>query len=143
MRNTVLLFVVATAFSQPAFATKVADRAAQNTSGCEMKENVSVGINFNMTADSMMEAKAKFDDKMKQIADYAAQQKIEKLDMQSMNYNIYTQNNGTDKNYQVSGNVQYQMPSSDMAFKFGEFLEKQKMNVNISANSYRHGNCNQ
>jgi hypothetical protein len=79
---------------------------------------------------------------MKQVSDYAAQQKIEPLEPQSMSYNVNSRNNNMDTNYEVSGNVQYQMPSSDMAFKFAEFLEKQKMNVNISANSYRQGNCN-
>lgn len=142
MRNTVLLFVFAAALSQPAFATKAVDRIAPNNSGCELKETVSVGINFNMTAQTMLEAKAKFDNTMQQISNYAADQKIEKLDPQSMNYNIYAQNNGVDKNYQVTGNVQYQMTSSDVAFKFADFLEKQKMNVNINSNAYRQGNCN-
>lgn len=142
MRNAALLFVIATALSQPAFATKVVDRLAQNSSGCEMKENLSVSVNFNMKADSLMEAKAKFDDRMKQVADYAAQQKIENLEVQSMNYNIYSDVNNSEKTYQINGNVQYQMKSSDMAFKFAEFLEKQKMNVNINSNSYRQGNCN-
>ncbi|MFO0389067.1 MAG: hypothetical protein ACK502_05015 [Alphaproteobacteria bacterium] len=142
MRNIFLTTAMLVAFSVPAHATKpVTDREA--ASGCVMKENVSVGINFNMIATSMAEAKVKYDNSMKQISDYAAELKIEKLEPQSMNYNIYAQNNGAEKNYQVSGNVQYQMTSSDMAFKFAEFLEKQKMNVNINSNSYRQGNCNQ
>lgn len=137
--RTSLIFVAALLAAQPAFATKpVADRQA---SGCVLKETVSVGVNFNMPAQTMTEAKAKFENTMKQIEDYAVSQKLEKLEPQSMNYNIYAQNNGMDKSYQVSGNVQYQMPSSDMAFKFAEFLEKQKMNVNINANAYRQGNC--
>lgn len=142
MRKLLVVTVAIISVAQPAFATKpVANRVIP--AGCEFKENVTVGISFNMNASSMQEAKSKFDETMGRIAQYAADQKIEKLDPQSMNYNIYAQNNGSDKNYQVTGNVQYQMTSSDVAFKFADFLEKQKMNVNINANSYRQGNCNQ
>ncbi len=142
MRSVVLFLALASTVSQPAFATKTVANRAASGGDCVMKENVTVGINFNMNAATMMEAKAKFDKAMNQIADYAADQKIENLEPQSMNYNIYNQNNGGENNYQVTGNVQYKMQSSDIAFKFAAFLEKQNMKININSNSYRQGNCN-
>ncbi len=44
--------------------------------------------------------------------------------------------------YQVNGSVSYQLNNSDKAFAFGDFLTKQNIQVSMSTNSYRHGNCN-
>lgn len=140
MRKIIFITTAFCAMTTPAYATKITAPGMN----CALKETVSVGINFNTVAVSMAEAKAKIDEKMSQIRNFASQQKIENLEPQSMNYSINSQNyNNAEKTYAVSGNMQYQMPSTEIAFKFADFLEKQKLNVNINSNAYRQGNCNQ
>ena len=113
---------------------------------CVMKENVSISINFNMKAASLTDAKTKVDEKMAQIKAFAAKQKIDNIEPQSMNYNISQQNYGNnsdrEKEYRVSGNLSYKLDSSDVAFTFAEFLEKEDYRVTLNSNSYRRGNCN-
>lgn len=109
-----------------------------------MQENVSLNINFNIPAESFKQAKAKFDEKMKQVEDFSKQQKLTKFELQSMNYNINPQNyNGMQNNFQLNGNMSYQLDSFDSAVKMGEFLTEQKFQVSLNANSYKNGNCMQ
>lgn len=108
--------------------------------GCTLTENVTVGVNVNnITVNSIADAKAQFDKRAAEAADVAGELKIGDLQMQNMNYNIYSQGNGS---YQMSGSYQYKMPSSDVAFKFASMLEKKGFTPNINSNSYRQGNCN-
>ncbi len=139
MRKLLLATILTAFLTQPAHATKVA--AGILPGGCVMVETISLGINFNIMAATLMEAKAKFDEKMQQISNFAKKMEIDKFEPQSMNYNIYSQQNNNMSSYQLNGSAQYQLKSADVAFKFAEFLEKEKFTVNVNSNSYRQGNC--
>ena len=112
---------------------------------CKMQENVTLSISFNLRLKSFAEAKKKFDDKMAQIVDFAKQQNISKFQLQSMNYNISSQpsNSGdiSEQDYQMNGNVSYLLDSTENAFKLAEFLNQQKIQVNVSVNKYQNGMC--
>lgn len=119
-------------------------KSATAAPACKLQESVSINVNFNLHASSFAEAKQKFDEKMKKVAEFAAQQKIAKFELQSMSYNINTQGNyeGAESGYQMNGSANYQLSSSEDAFKLGEFLTQQKFQVSVNGNSYRNGNCN-
>ncbi len=137
MKKITLLAAVSAMLVTPAYAEINGMKP-----GCVMKENVTVGINFNHKVPSIKEAKVKFDEQTKSIEQYAKQQELKKFEKQSMNYNIYTQNEYNQPVYQLSGSISYQLDNADEAFKFADFLTQQKFQVNVSSNAYRQGNCN-
>jgi uncharacterized protein YggE len=153
MKKELLILLVGSVLALPAYAAseeKVLPAAKNITRlmphHC-MQETVSLSVNFNIKAKSFTDAKAKFDDKMKQIADFAKQQQVDKFEPQSMNYNINPQQVGYEDGvpviggYQLSGNASYQLKSADVAFKLGEFLTQQKFQVSINVNKYNNGAC--
>ena len=109
----------------------------------QMQENATINISFNIRAQSFADAKAKFDEKIKQVADFAKQQDVKKFDQQSLNYNVNSQNNNfndgsNQPSYQLSGNAGYQLDSADSAFKLAEFLTQQKFQVNVNVNKFNN-----
>ncbi|MGE3714704.1 MAG: hypothetical protein AB7F82_09310 [Alphaproteobacteria bacterium] len=135
MRKILFTSVAIIIFTSQAHATKiVAD------SNCKLVETVTVGVNINnVMVNTIADAKAQFDKKSAEVTDVAGELKIDSHQMQSANYNIYAQGNGS---YNMSGSFQYKMPSSEMAFKFATTLEKKGLTPSINSNSYRQGNCN-
>src|SRR5690349_14687289 len=150
MRKLLVTAAVA-AFAAPAFANEapaVAPAGAKiMTPGraCPMQENVNLNINFNFKVKSFAEAKTKFEDKIKQVEEFAQQQQVKKFELQSMSYNISSQvtydNGMPESGYQMNGNAGYVLDSADAAFKLAEFLTQQKFQVNVSVNKYRNGAC--
>jgi hypothetical protein len=145
-----LSMAIALAVASPSHATKPISAIARNLPAgeCTLKENVSLTVSFNRRVKSFSEAKSIFDEQMKKVEDFAVQQKIGKLVVQSQNYNVSAQPVGYSPdgvpdsyNYQVNGSVNYLMHSADAAFKFGEFLTQNKIQVSLSSNAYRQGNC--
>src|SRR3954469_23407904 len=112
MRSNILACVIAASLiAAPAHAKRIAGGA---TCVDGMQETVTLSINFNLRADSFVDAKKKFDDKMKQITDFAQQQNIGRFELQSMNYSINTNYDGnSQQSYQLSGNASYVMDSTD------------------------------
>ena len=127
----------------PGVAAAIAKSIPRPVPACPMQENVNLSVNFNIHAKSFAEAKQKYEEKMKQIDDFARQQNVGKFDMQSMNYSINAQSNYDngipEMGYQLSGNASYVLGSSDSAFKLGEFLTQQKFQVGINVSKYKNG----
>ncbi len=136
MKTMMTVMALAAMFAAPAFAE------TPLPAGCTMKENVTVGINFNHKVPTIKEAKAKFDEQSATIEQFAKQQELKKFEKQNMNYNIYTQNEYNQPVYQLNGSVSYMLSNADEAFKFAEFLTTQKFQVTLNSNSYKQGNCN-
>lgn len=134
-----LAVIVSLFLAMPVLADKMIGVA--RASQCGLQEQVSISISFNLTAENFMQAKAKYDEKMQSISDYAKKQNMKKFDLQSLNYNINSNYNNNTPNYQLSGSANYQVGSSDEAFKFAEFLTQQKFNVSVNGNSYKNGAC--
>ena len=134
----------------PAHAEKAARIMQGGGNDCVLKENVTIGVSFNQKVGSFAEAKGVFESMAKQVEDFAKQQELKKFTLQNQNYNIYSQPQGympdgttpLSFTYQVNGTMSYQLDNTDAAFKFAELLTQKKMQVNVSSNSYRQGNCN-
>lgn len=135
-----LSMAIAPAYAKEAVASRIMGGAS-----CKMQENVTLSINFNMRTKSFAEARAKFEEKMQQVKNFASQQGIQKFHLQSMNYSINAQNYNYDgmpeQGYQLSGSASYRLDSADNAFKLGEFLGDQKMQVSVNVNKYQQGAC--
>ena len=95
-----------------------------------MQEEVSISVNFNFNAPSFTEAKALFDEKTKQVANFAQEQHVKKFSMQSMNYNIA--NNGIPEELNINGNASYSVDSTNNALKIAEFLKQKKFQVSVT-----------
>src|ERR1700733_10777681 len=95
-----------------------------SSSGC-IQESATTTANFTLKGTSFAEARADFDKKMKQMDDFANEQHLGKMTLQTMNYNVNSQQNGTETIYQLSGRASYGMQSADDAFKLAEFFNKQ------------------
>lgn len=142
MKNRFISVVmVGLLISDPVFAEKT--HSAVVVPKCGFLEQVSISISFNLNAEGFTQAKEKYDEKMQLIADYAKKQNLQKFELQSMNYNINSNYNGTMQNYQLNGSFNYQMANIDDAIKFAEFLTQQKLNVSVNGNSYKNGVCNE
>ncbi len=124
--------------SVPAYADKT---MGNNSPACAMQDQISISVNFNLTADSFTQAKAKYDEKIQSITDYANKQNIKKFDLQSLNYNINNNYNNGAQGYQLNGSASFQVSRPEEAFKFAEFLTQQKFNVSVNGNSYKNGMC--
>jgi len=125
-------------FALPAHAEKTVGNIAPK---CAMQEQVSLSISFNLMADSFTQAKAKYDERMRSISEYAKKQNMKKFELQSLNYNINSNYNNSQQEYQLSGSAGYQVGDADEAFKLAEFLTQQKFNVSVNGNSYKNGMC--
>jgi len=148
MKKKLLALMIVSAFMAPAYANEAVARkvAPGGANGCKMQENVTLSINFTIRAKSFAESRTKYEEKMQQVTNFATQQGIKKFQLQSMNYNINSQNVNYDgmpePGYQLSGNASYLLDSADSAFKLGEFLGEQKMQVSVNVNKYQNGSCN-
>lgn len=135
------------ALATPAFASKIMSGGMPGN--CEMKENITLNVQFNRKVASFEEAKKIFSDMTSKIEEMAKQQGIGALTLQNQNYNVSASPQGYAPDgatplaftYQVGGNASYKMDNADAAFKFAEFLITQKMQVGLNSNSYRQGNC--
>ena len=115
---------------------------------CGLKENITISVSFSKKANSFAEAKKLFDEQVAKISEFAKAQSVSKLEVQNQNYSISSNprdygDNGQviSYNYQLSGSTSYKMDNSNLAFKFAEFLTNQKMQVSLSSDAYREGNC--
>lgn len=142
-KSMIILTAAAALLAAPAQAEKMA-RIMANPDGCSMKEQVTISVSFNQKVNGFADGEGVFRSHMKKIEDYAAEQKV-KVMIQSQNYNVSSQRDYNDMDglsYQMNGSMSYQMDDVAAATKFAEFLtQQQKMQVNLSSNAYRQGNC--
>ncbi len=150
MRLFSMLLTTLILISSNVYAKEAVARIMGGAGNCEMKETVTININFNLKASSLAEAKKMFDDQSAKVAEFAKAQSLSKLDLQSQSYNINTNVRDYDNNgqpmsysYQVSGSSSYKLDNAEAAFKFAEFLAAQKIQVGLNSSSYRQGNCDQ
>lgn len=113
-----------------------------------IKETVTININYNIKGKSFDEIKKLIDEQNAKVEEYAKQQKLTTFKLQSKNYNINSSPASYDlsnrpETFQYSGNgsSSYLLDSSEIAFKFCEFLISQKIQVSMNSNSYNQGNC--
>ncbi|MEZ5691800.1 MAG: hypothetical protein R3D71_09075 [Rickettsiales bacterium] len=116
---------------------------------CPMEERVTVSVNFKIGADSVTKAKAEYDKRIDDVSKYAKEQKISKIIISNVNYNLRGNNNRYNgysresSSYYLDGRATYNLGNSSDAFKLAEFLEKKDFDVRVNYNSNRKtgGNC--
>ncbi len=112
--------------------------------GCVLTQTVSLTINFNSPVGSPSKAKETFDLMLQTVKDAAAQEKIDNLAVQSMNYTVSPQQYGmTVTNYMLSGNVGFTLKDVDKASHIMEKLNTKGMTSSMSVSAYQNGNCSQ
>ena len=124
-------------------STAAADRAirAQAQKECSaMEENVNVNISFNAQLPTPLQAKERFDSRLKEIEGLARDGKIKKWSLQSMNYSVSSSNYGYgEPTYQLSGSASYQTDNADQAFALMEQFSKRGLQLSVSVSKYRSG----
>jgi hypothetical protein len=142
-----------TAASAEAVATKavLADRIApqQQPQKCRMVSNGTINVNFNEITADISKVESTLDEKVKAIEALAPEAGVKKLEMQSMNYNANSRNNGGgcgesgDTGFQANGNVNFNVKPSSAAPAFAAQLAKKGYNSSFNVNKYRQcGNFN-
>ncbi len=140
LRHLLSLFLVVS-FCTPALA----DRSIAPRKGAcgDMEEQVSVNVSFNAQLPSPLEAKERFEARLKEIEGLARDSQIKKWSLQSLNYSVSTYNSGygMDATFQLSGSASYQTDNADQAFALMDKFSKRGMQLNVSVNKYRSGTC--
>ena len=142
------VFAEAVTTTAPASADAVvmAKRVAApaNAKNCLMEQNSTVNVNFNGTETDLAKISTLMDAKADELMALAKQAGAAETEMQSMNYNINSNNgynncgssNGTI-NYQWNGNVSLTIKPGDKAAAVAAALNEKKYNVNLNVNAYR------
>tara|TARA_R110002095_G_scaffold206163_2_gene189983 strand:- start:783 stop:1232 length:450 start_codon:yes stop_codon:yes gene_type:complete len=120
-------------------AVLVSDANAQT---CKMVETATLGINFSNIPVDLKSSKSFIQQKADEILAIAADLGIDDIQVQNMNYSIYSNNNGgcnasTASVYQLSGNVSFQIPNAGKAESLMQALGEKSYNVNFNMNAYR------
>ncbi len=123
----------------PAYADRIAP--VQNQKNCEMVETANVGVNFNNISVELKETKNFMEQKSEEILAAAADLEIENLHVQNMNYSVYSNNGGgcraSNTQYQMNGNMSFQLKDSQKAAELMEKLGELGYVVNFNMNAYR------
>ena len=111
---------------------------------CPMTEQTQVNINFNSRYADLKQIKDLMENRVKEIETMAEKAGIEKIVLQSMNYNIYA-NRGDPDNfgeteeriYQLNGSMSFHVDPADNAIELMEMLNKKGYNGGMNVNKYR------
>ena len=110
---------------------------------CEMKKTTSVNMSFNLqNQPELLNAETFMDDKMQEIKDIAAELGITEINIQSYNVNMSVNNyggcgaNGSQKMYQINGNVNTQITPAEK----GPELLKAMVEKGYTGNLYLNAN---
>lgn len=147
MKNYMLMI----AFLLYAVSTSAECRTANydDLSSCPMIDQSQVNINFNSRYSDLNQIKELMDNKIKEVEAMAKQAGIEKIVLQSMNYNIYAndRNAYTDivdeenkRIYQLNGNISFNIEPADNALELMEMLINKGYFGGLNVNKYRR--CN-
>lgn len=111
---------------------------------CPMTEQTQVNINFNSQYSDLQQVKKVMDNKVEEIETMAKKAGIEKIVLQSMNYNIYANrdynnnfNDPAQRIYQLNGSLSFNVEPADNAIKLMEMLNDKGYNGGLNVNKYR------
>lgn len=135
----VLAFSTSPVLAKVAFAERVASYVSPVSSGC-MTENAQINVNFNGVESDPALVKGKFDAKMAEIEKALKDAGLDKVEMQSMNYNINPQNYGSASTVvQYNGNISYTVAPSGKATSVMADLIKKGFQASVNVSAYRNG----
>lgn len=145
--NLFMILFAVTAFALSASAESIARKAAvsSNEEKCVMRDETTVSINFNNNTEiDLLQVKPKMDAKIQEAREIAAAIGITSIEIQSMNYNVNSNNNSGDcgrasnvKTFNTSGSVSFKIKPSDKAAAFMAALMEKGYNANLYSNAYR------
>ena len=113
---------------------------------CPMTEQTQVNINFNSEETDLKQVKSMMDNRLKEVEEIAMAMGIEKVEMQSMNYNLHTNNSGgyncggvsnTDRVYRLNGSISFNIHPSDKVIDLLAELNAKGYNGGLNVNKYR------
>jgi uncharacterized protein YggE len=131
------------------FATQARDQVAVTLAGnsdaepnCTMQDTGQVSITFNSTESDLTKIAPMMDQKTKEVEALAKESGIDKLDFQSSNYSIYTNNNGScgassSNTYQYNGSVSFNITPAAKATDFMVLLTQKGYSANVNVSSYK------
>lgn len=144
--TSALLLISSTHNSHAQETAKPAIMSSTSAQNCKMVETSQVGINFNNPLTDFKTARTFIDDKMNEIKVIAADLAIENLEVQSLNYNVYSNSNysgcgaapaNIPQTIQLSGSIAFNITDSSKASALMEKLGEKGYNVNFNLSSYR------
>lgn len=146
MKKISILCVFAIIITTHAHAKKTDDQTLKSTRAliatCKMTETVSLSINFNTVVATPSKAKETFDEMIAKVKKTADELKVEGLTIQSMNYNVNPNQNGSIvTGYLLSGSVAFILKDVEKASNVMEKLNAQGMTSSLSVSAYQNGNC--
>jgi uncharacterized protein YggE len=113
---------------------------------CPMTENSSININFNSQRTGLSQVKNMMNDKIKEVEALAKEAGVDKFELQSMNYSIYTNTPGgydcaNDENscnvYQLNGSMSFTILPSEKGADLMILLQKKGYTAGLNVNMYR------
>lgn len=106
---------------------------------CGMTETSQLSISFNWFEDDISKVKGKFDKNINEIEKIAKEMGVEKISVQSLNYNISSQNygSGPSSQFQLSGSVSFLVSPVEGAEKLLVDLVKKNYQASLNVSSYR------
>lgn len=104
-------------------------------------ENAQVSVNVNGMDQDVAAVRARLDAKIAEIKSLAAQQNFTKMALQSLSYNINSNNGGGETRFQYNGNISFSILPVDKAVDFMELLTKKGYQASVSVSSYSNGSC--
>ncbi len=116
---------------------------------CPAQEEVTINVTFNSREKTIRDAKNSFDSRVQEVENFARQAGVKKFTVTNMNYSINPQPqygmNGVVvgiTEYQLSGNVGYQLDNSETGVALVEQLARQNIQAALNVSSYRNQPCN-
>lgn len=106
---------------------------------CGMTETSQLSVSFNWFESDVSNVKGKFDKNINEIQNIAKEQGVEKISVQSLNYNISSQNYGGSptSQFQLNGSVSFLVTPVDGAEKLLIDLVKKNYQASLNVSSYR------
>lgn len=139
MKKTYFALLLCTALSTSAFAeTSIKTASSEISAECARAKQQVVIISF-IEAKNFGEARSKFDQQLKQVKAFAGKQHVKQFVLNALEYG-FNANRIADKDDPAPAGVTsafyrlkatYQLASQEDAFKVGEYLASQKINVNV------------
>ena len=125
-------------------------QAASAESQC-VRVNISLSFSFDGTTSAA--AKYQLDERLYKLNAFLIQNRIDHLETQYMYYKVAEQNNNVNRGsnnaqpaasstYRLSGTAEYQIDSTDNAFKLGQFFTQEKFQVTVSNKPASGMQCN-
>ncbi len=138
---TALILGASPVLAKVAFAERVAAHSGALASGCGMIETAQISIAFNGVEQDAAVIKAKFDEKIKEIEQTMKTLGLDKVEMQSMSYNINPQNYGNASSlFQYNGSVSFTVVPANKGADLMSALSKKGYQPSLNVNAYRNGN---